>query len=108
MTASSSTIVDRFTSMSMKAKLLAIVGALIVIGAVTGGALYYAFPVQVPTLAGLTRNYLISWSAPPSTITTESNAAYKAGPTASTVGQGHALESGQSLGERSRICIGSA
>jgi hypothetical protein len=76
---SSPTIVDRFMSMSMKAKLFAIVGALIVIGAVTGGALYYAFPVQVSTLAGLTRNYLISWSAPPGTITTESNAAYKAG-----------------------------
>jgi hypothetical protein len=45
-------------SMSMKAKLLTIVGALIVIGAVTGGALYYAFPVQVSTLAGLTRSYL--------------------------------------------------
>jgi hypothetical protein len=107
-TDSSPTIVDRFMSTSMKAKLLTIVGALIVIGAVTMSALYYGFPVQLSTLAGLTRNYLISWSAPPSTITTESNAAYKAGPTASTVGQGHALESGQSLGERCRICIGSA
>jgi hypothetical protein len=84
-------------SMSMKAKLLTIVGALIVIGAVTGGALYYAFPVQVSTLAGLTRSYLISWSAPPGTITTESNATYKAGLAASTVRQDQGLESGQSF-----------
>ena len=33
----------------MKAKLLTIVGALIVISAVTGGALYCAYPVQVST-----------------------------------------------------------
>ncbi len=97
MTDSSPTIVNRFISMSVKAKLLTIVGALIVIGAVTGGALYYAFPVQISTLAGLTRNYLISWSAPPGTITTESNAAYKAGPALSTVRQGQGLESDQSL-----------
>jgi hypothetical protein len=51
-------------SMSMKAKLLTIVGALIVIGAVTGGALYYAFPVQVSTLAGLTRSYLSYFPGP--------------------------------------------
>jgi alcohol dehydrogenase (cytochrome c) len=31
----------------------------------------------VSTLAGLTRNYLISWSAPPGTTTTELNAAYQ-------------------------------
>jgi hypothetical protein len=97
MTESSPNIVDRFLSMSMKAKLLTIVGVLIVIGAVTGGALYYAFPVQISTLAGLTRNYLISWPAPPGTITTESNAAYKAGPAASTVRQDQGLESRQSL-----------
>ena len=97
MTESSPAIVDRFMSMSMKAKLLTIVGALIVIGAVTGGALYFAYPVQVSALAGLTRNYLISWSAPPGTITTESNAAYKAGATASTLRQDQGLESGQSL-----------
>ena len=35
MTDSSPTILDRFTSMSMETKLLTIVGALIVIGAVT-------------------------------------------------------------------------
>jgi hypothetical protein len=48
-----------------------------VIGAVAAGALYYAYPVQVSTLAGLTRNYLISWFAPPGTTTTELNAAYQ-------------------------------
>ena len=97
MTDSSPTIVERSISMSMKAKLLTNVGALIVIGAVTGGALYLAYPVQISTLGGMTRNYLISWSASPGTITTESNAIYKARPTASTVRQGQGLESGQSL-----------
>ena len=47
------------------------------IGAAAAGALYYAYPVQVSTLAGLTRNYLISWFAPPGTTTTELNAAYQ-------------------------------
>ena len=81
----------------MKYKLLIIAVALGVIGAAVGGGLYLAYPVQVSTLAGLTRNFLISWSAPPGTITTESNAAYKAGAAASTVRQGQGLESGQSL-----------
>jgi hypothetical protein len=81
----------------MKQKLFMIAGALIVIGAVTGGALYYAYPVQVSTLGGLSRNFILTLFAPPGTITTESNAAYKAGPTASTVRQGQGLESGQSL-----------
>src|SRR6266487_3190009 len=63
----------------MKYKLLIIAVALGVIGAAVGGGLYLAYPVQVSTLAGLTRNFLISWSAPPGTITTELNAAYKAG-----------------------------
>ena len=60
----------------MKRKLLLLAGALVVIGAAAAGALYYAYPVQVSTLAGLTRNYLISWSAPAGTTTTELNAAY--------------------------------
>jgi hypothetical protein len=97
MTESSPNIVDRFLSMSMKAKLLTIVGVLIVIGAVTGGALYYAYPVQVSTLGGLSRNFILTLFAPPGTITTESNAAYKAGPAASTVRQDQGLESRQSL-----------
>ena len=63
--------------MNIKYKLLIIAGALGVTGAAIGGGLYLAYPVQVSTLAGMTRNYLISWSAPPGTITTELNAAYK-------------------------------
>ena len=63
--------------MNIKYKLLIIAGALGVTGAAVGGGLYLAYPVQVSTLAGMTRNYLISWSAPPGTITTELNAAYK-------------------------------
>ena len=59
----------------MKKKLLIIAGVLVVIGATTAGALYYVYPVS--TIAGLTRNYLISWSAPLGTTTTELNAAYK-------------------------------
>ena len=59
-------------------KLLIIAGALGVIGAAAGGALYYVYPVQVSIFAGLTRNYFLSWSAPPGTTTTELNAAYKA------------------------------
>ena len=61
----------------MRHRFLIIVGALVVIGAVAAGVLYYAYPVQVSTLAGLTRNYLISWFAPPGTTTTELNAAYQ-------------------------------
>ena len=56
---------------------ICVIGALIVSGAVTGVALYYVYPVQVSTIAGMTRNYFISWSAPPGTTTTELNAAYK-------------------------------
>ena len=51
---------------------------LAVIGAAVGGGLYYVYPVQMTTIAGMSRNYLISWSAPPGTTTTELNAAYKA------------------------------
>jgi alcohol dehydrogenase (cytochrome c) len=63
----------------MKHKLLIIAGALGVTGAAVAGALYLAYPVQISTLGGMTRNYLISWKAPPGTATTELNAAYKAG-----------------------------
>jgi hypothetical protein len=61
----------------MKKKLFIIAGVLVVVGATTAGALYYVYPVQVPTIAGLTRNYLISWSVPLGMTTTELNAAYK-------------------------------
>ena len=56
-------------------KLLIIVCVLGVIGAAAGGALYYFYPVQVSIFAGLTRNYVLSCSAPRGTTTTESNAA---------------------------------
>jgi alcohol dehydrogenase (cytochrome c) len=62
----------------VKHNFLIIAGALVVTGAAAAGALYYAYPVQVSTLGGLTRNYFISWSAPPGTIATELNPAYKA------------------------------
>ena len=58
-------------------KLFIIVVALAVLGAVTGGALYYAYPVQVSIFGGLTRNYLITLLAPSGTATTEMNAAHK-------------------------------
>ena len=64
--------------MNMKYKILIIAGALGVTGAAVGGGLYLAYPVQVTTLAGMAHNYLLSWSAPPGTTTTELNAAYKA------------------------------
>jgi hypothetical protein len=90
----------------MKYKLLIIAGALGVTGAAVGGALYLAYPVQVSTLGGLTGNYLISWSAPSGTITTESNAAYKARPLDGPSGPGSRIWSISS--ERCRICIGGA
>src|SRR5262245_28387476 len=62
---------------SMKGKLVAIAGALMVVGAATAGALYWALPVRVSILAGLTRNYVLSRSAPRGTAVTELNAAYK-------------------------------
>ncbi|MFZ0848830.1 MAG: hypothetical protein WAO08_06465, partial [Hyphomicrobiaceae bacterium] len=62
----------------MKKKLFLIAVALVVIGAATGGALYYAYPVRVSLFAAMTRNFILSWSAPRGTATTELNAAYKA------------------------------
>ncbi len=61
----------------MRYKLLIIAGALIVIGAAAAGALYHAYPVQMATYAGMTRNYFISLVAPAGTVTTELNAGYK-------------------------------
>jgi alcohol dehydrogenase (cytochrome c) len=61
-----------------KKKFFIIIGALVVIGAAIGGALYLAYPVQMSTIGGLTRNYIVSLNAPPGTITTESNPDYKA------------------------------
>jgi glucose dehydrogenase len=61
----------------MRSKLLIIIGAVIVLGAAAGGALYHLFPVQVSTVAGLTRNYFLTLAAPPGTATTEANPAYQ-------------------------------
>jgi hypothetical protein len=62
---------------SRKRKFFIIVGALVVIDAATGGALYYAYPVQMSTIGGLTRNYVLSLGAPAGTTTTETNPDYK-------------------------------
>jgi alcohol dehydrogenase (cytochrome c) len=61
----------------MMKKLLAAAGVLVVIVAVGAGALYWAFPVRVSILAGLTRNYILSWSAPRGTASIEFNPAYQ-------------------------------
>ena len=61
----------------MKKKLFIFAGVLVVIGAAAAGALYSAYPVQMATYAGLTRNYFISLVAPAGTVTAESNGAYK-------------------------------
>jgi alcohol dehydrogenase (cytochrome c) len=59
-------------------RLLLFVGALVVLGGVIGGILYLLFPVQMSTIGGLTRNYILSLGAPAGTAATESNPAYKA------------------------------
>ena len=46
-----------------KRKFFIVLGALIVIGAATGAVLYYAYPVQMDTIGGLTRNYFVSSTA---------------------------------------------
>ncbi len=65
----------------MKRSLL--IGALAVLSIFAAGAaaariLYRAYPVQVSVFAGLTRNYIRSWGAPPGATTTELNPAYLA------------------------------
>jgi alcohol dehydrogenase (cytochrome c) len=51
---------------------------LAVLGAIIGGGLYLAFPVQMSTIGGLTRNYFLTLGAPAGTLTTEPNPAYTA------------------------------
>jgi hypothetical protein len=58
--------------------LLIIAGTLVLGSAVAVGCLYVAYPVQVSTLGGMGRNFLVTLSAPPGTTTTELNRAYKA------------------------------
>lgn len=69
----------------MKKKLLLIACALIVAGAAAGGALYHAYPVQVSTLAGLTRNHFLTLNAPAGTIRVEVNEAAGASTTGTAV-----------------------
>ncbi len=58
-------------------KILVIVGAIAAVGVVTAGALYLAYPVQVTTVGGLARNYFLTLSTTPGTVSTEVNPAYK-------------------------------
>jgi alcohol dehydrogenase (cytochrome c) len=57
-------------------KVLLIGGSLAVLGAVTGGALYLIYPVQVSIIGGLARNFIIAKRAAGTTVT-ELNPAYK-------------------------------
>ena len=57
----------------------AVVAAFIVAAAAIFVGLNAAYPVQVATNLGMARNYVVSWSAPPGTTTTETNAAYYSG-----------------------------
>jgi len=63
--------------MTKTKKILLIGGSLAVLGAVTGGALYLIYPVQVSIIGGLVRNYFIA-QTPAGTAATELNPAYKA------------------------------
>jgi alcohol dehydrogenase (cytochrome c) len=51
--------------------------AVLAAGAAAGRILYRAYPIQVSLFAALTRNYILSWGAPPGATTTEWNPAYK-------------------------------
>ena len=62
----------------MKKKLLVIIGSLFVAGVAIAGVLYVTFPVQMTTYGGMGLNVLKSLGAPAGTVTTETNAAYKA------------------------------
>jgi alcohol dehydrogenase (cytochrome c) len=64
-----------------KKKVLIILGVLIVAGAAIGGGLYLAFPVQMSTIGGLSRAYIVTLGQPAGTVNTETNPAYQA-PTA--------------------------
>ena len=60
-----------------KKKILVIIGAIAVVGVVIAGVLYLAYPVQVTTVGGLARNYFLTLSTTPGTVSTEVNPAYK-------------------------------
>jgi hypothetical protein len=42
-----------------------------------GAALFFAYPTRVEIAAGEARSYLLTLDAPPSSVTTEENAAYR-------------------------------
>ena len=82
-------------------KLLITAGALGVAGAAIGGGLYLVYPIQVTTVAGMAHNYVLSWSAPPGTTTTELNPAYKA-PAAGTLACRRGVVAGRDRRETGR------
>jgi len=59
-------------------KVWPLIGAVVLLGIGTGGGLYLAYPVQMGTIAGLCRSYLLSLNAPAGVVTTDSNPAYRA------------------------------
>jgi alcohol dehydrogenase (cytochrome c) len=64
----------------MRHKFEIIAIALVAAGAAAvgaGAALYFAYPNQVQLVAGETRSYLLSLNAPPGTVRTEENPAFK-------------------------------
>lgn len=64
------------TKQTKTKRILIILGALALLGAITGGGLYLAFPNQMSTVVGLSRNYWLTFSAPSGTLSTELNPAY--------------------------------
>ncbi len=60
-----------------KKRILVIIGAIAAVGVVIAGVLYLAYPVQVTTVGGLARNYFLTLSTTPGTVSTEVNPAYK-------------------------------
>jgi len=64
--------------MSRRSEIVILV--LVALGALAAGAgaaLYFTYPIRVETAAGEVRGYILSLNAPPGTVTTEENAAYK-------------------------------
>ena len=51
--------------------------ALVIAGAAVGRTLYKVYPIQTELVVALTRNYVLSWGAPPGATKTELNPAYK-------------------------------
>ncbi len=59
-------------------RILVIIGAIAAVGVVIAAVLYVVYPVQMTTVGGLARNYLLTLSTTPGTVNTEVNPAYKA------------------------------